>query len=69
MKNKIRLFVGWFGLLTPVYAAGVVTTLVAVGIVDMSLIVRIVLVSAINCFMGRKILRMKLKEKGVKSNA
>ena len=69
MKNKIRLGIGWFGVLTPVYAAGVLTVLLALHIIDGGLIARIVFVSAVNCFVGRKILKVKLPIEGEKENA
>lgn len=57
MRNKIRLAVGWFGVLTPVYAAGVLTVLFVTGTVDMGFIGRVVLVCAINFYIGRKLLK------------
>ena len=57
MRNKIRLTVGWFGVLTPVYAAGVLTALLAIGTVEMGFIGRVALVSSINFFIGRKLLK------------
>lgn len=67
MRNKIRLFIGWFGVLTPVYAAGVVTVLLTIGNVDGGFILRVVAVSAINCFIGYKILKMKIVGKEAKN--
>ena len=66
MRNKIRLALGWFGVLTPVYAAGVMTVLLAVGEVDLTLIGRVIFVCVVNFFVGRFILRAKVAEKGAK---
>ena len=57
MKNKIRLCIGWFGVLTPVYAAGVLTVLLTLGYIDTTFIGQIIFVSIINCFIGRKLLK------------
>ena len=66
MKNKTKLIVGWFGVLTPVYAAGVLTVLLVIG--DTALVGGIIVVSIINCFMGYKVLKSKLPEKGAKKH-
>ena len=66
MKNKIRLAIGWFGVLTPVYAAGVLSVLLAAGNVDTAFIGRIILVATVNLIIGFKLLRSMVKEKGVK---
>lgn len=57
MRNKFRLFIGWFGVLTPVYAAGVLTALFVTGPVETGFIGRVVLVSSINFFVGRRLLK------------
>lgn len=62
MRNKIRLFFGWFGVLTPVYAAGVLTVLFATGPTELGLIGKVVAVSFINLFVGYKILKAEVKE-------
>ena len=68
MKDKLRLFLGWFGVLTPVYAAGAVTVLLVIGEVDIALFGRIALVCAINLFIGRKLLKTVVVEKAVKKH-
>ena len=68
MKNKIRLAVGWFGVLTPVYAAGVLSVLLAAGNVDTAFIGRIILVATVNLIIGVKLLRSMVIEKGVKKH-
>ena len=57
MRNKFRLFIGWFGVLTPVYAAGVLTALCVTGPVEMGFIGRVALVSSINFYIGRRLLK------------
>ena len=66
MKNKIRLFIGWFGVLTPVYAAGALTVVLAAGEIESMVVTRILVVSAINCVIGYKLLKVKIAEKGAK---
>lgn len=62
MRNKIRLGIGWFGVLTPVYAAGVLTVLLATGTAEMAFVGRVALVSAINFYIGRKLLKSTVVE-------
>ena len=57
MRNKIRLFVGWFGVLTPVYAAGILTMLFVSGSVEMGFVGRVAIVSFVNFYIGRKLLK------------
>jgi len=57
VRNKIRLIIGWFGMLTPVYAAGVLTVLFATGAVEMEFVGKVIFVSSINFFIGRKLLK------------
>ena len=66
MKSKIRLCIGWFGVLTPVYAAGVLTVLLASGYIDTMFIVKVVAVSVINCFIGHKLLKTMVVKKRIK---
>ena len=62
MKNRIRLFVGWFGVLTPVYAAGILTVLFATGATEIGLIGKVVAVCFINFFIGWRILKSEVKD-------
>ena len=57
MRNKIRLAVGWFGVLTPVYAAGVLTVLLATAMVDKEFFGMVIFVSSVNFYIGRKVLK------------
>ena len=66
MKNKLRLFLGWFGVLTPVYAAGALTVLFVIGESDMPFLGGVALVSAINFLVGRNLLKTMVVEKVVK---
>jgi len=68
LEHKIRLFFGWFGVLTPVYAAGALTVLLTAGFDNIAFIVRAVVISAVNCFIGYKILKIKIAEKGAKED-
>lgn len=63
MKNKIRLAIGWFGVLTPVYAAGILTMLFVIDYIHMQFIAGVVLVSILNFMIGWNIIRLKLPEK------
>jgi len=68
-KNKVkpvtglRLYFGWFGLLTPVFGAGM---LVGVGILNALtpvFIAQVVVASVINYFVGRHLLKPVVEEK------
>ncbi len=66
MKNNIRKFVGWFGVLTPVYAAGALTVLFVFGNPGADLVSQILVVSGVNFFVGRRILKTTVVTKEVK---
>ena len=66
MRNKIRLLTGWFGVLTPVYAAGALTVLLALGNTDWEFAGTVGVVSCVNFIIGRKLLNSMAVIKEVK---
>jgi len=66
MRNKFRLFLGWFGVLTPVYAAGALTVLLITGEDTTNFVGQVLFISGINFFVGRKLLKsmVVVKKKG-----
>lgn len=64
MKNKIALGVGWFGILTPVLAAGGVLVLWNNGMgVSTTFAIQVGVVCIINFLAGYKILKWVVAEK------
>ena len=57
VANKLRAYVGWFGVLTPVFGAGVLTGIGLLGAISPMFIVQVTIVSAINYFVGRMLLK------------
>ena len=57
MKKKLLLWLGWFGVLTPVYVAGVLTVLFLTSSTTPILLMQLVGGSAINCYVGRRLLK------------
>jgi len=72
-KNKVkpitglRLYFGWFGLLTPVFGAGILVGVGLLGALNTIFIVQVVVASVINYFVGRYLLKPVEAEKKVKS--
>jgi hypothetical protein len=59
MKYKgARVFIGWFGVLTPVFGAGVLTALYAFGEPNHLFAGQVIVVSTLNYFIGRKVLNL-----------
>jgi len=63
MRHKFRLFIGWFGILTPAYAAGVLTAMYTLGQPDLQFVGQVVGVSILNLVIGRKVLKQMSAEK------
>ena len=59
MRNRIRLFVGYFGILTPVFMIGMITGFIIMGYIDGQVIIPLMVVSAINFLGGYKVLKSK----------
>ena len=55
--GKLRLYLGWFGLLTPVFGAGMLAGIGLLGALDSIFIVQVVVASGINYFVGRYLLK------------
>jgi len=64
--NRLRLFLGWFGVLTPVFAAGVLFGVCLTSSVSTVFVGQLAVVSAINYYVGRKLLKPVMVKKGVK---
>jgi len=56
-KRNIIKAIGWFGVLTPVYAAGVMTVLLAMNYGDGLYYGRILFVCVVNGYIGYRILK------------
>lgn len=65
MKNKnrvkpvtgMRLYLGWFGLLTPVFGAGMLVGVGMLGALNPVFIAQVVIAGTINYFIGRHLLK------------
>lgn len=57
VANKVRPIIGWFGVLTPVFGAGVLAGVGLLGGLSGMFIGQVVVVSAINYFVGRMLLK------------
>lgn len=55
--NRLRLAIGWFGVLTPVFGFGVLVGVGLMGGLNSMLIGQVVVVSAINYFVGKQLLK------------
>lgn len=70
MKNKnkvkpitgLRLYFGWFGLLTPVFGAGMLMGVGLLGALNPIFIVQVVGTSVFNYFVGRHLLKPIIAE-------
>ena len=54
---KLRLYLGWFGLLTPVFGAGVLFGVCMIGSPTLLFVGQVVVAGAINFYIGRKLLK------------
>ena len=68
VANKLKLYIGWFGVLTPVFACGVLVGVGLMGGITGMFIGQVVVVSAINFFVGKMLLKpvSPIKGKGRK---
>lgn len=55
--NKLKLYLGWFGLLTPVFGAGVLVGVGLLGTLSGMFVAGVVVASSVNYFAGRMLLR------------
>ena len=58
-RNRIRLFVGYFGVLTPVFMLGMIAGFIYLGYIDGKMIIPLMVVSAVNFFFGYWVLKSK----------
>ena len=55
--NRLKLYLGWFGLLTPVFGAGILMGVGMLGALSGMFIVGVVVASSVNYLAGRMLLR------------
>lgn len=66
--KRLRLYLGWFGVLMPVFASGVLVGVGLSGGLSAMYVVQVVVVSAICYFVGRQLLKpVMARKKKVKS--
>jgi hypothetical protein len=70
MINKVRLAIGWILIIIPTYAAGAITTMYGLNVVDKGLFMQMVMVAIFGAVMGIIILTRKIPTgKRTKKNA
>lgn len=67
--NRLRLYLGWFGVLTPVFGAGVLAGVGLMGGLTGMFVGQVVFVCAVNYFVGWQFLKPVGVKKGVKRYA